>query len=828
MSRPGEGEFFLSGEFHYFRVPRDAWADRLSKVAAAGLKCVSIYVPWNWHVPEEGRADFTGRDVLERDLRGALDSIWRSGLTCVFRPGPFITAEWRNGGLPDWLLSGYPEILARNASDAPSINGAYPAVTYEHRTFLQHADAWMESVMGVAAQFLSEYGGPIIGIQLDDEPSYFQKLVDPLAIDYNPVLVAPVGRSGDDGFRPSSWALWLEERHGGLAAINEIHRSGYSDLGEVQPPRAPMSSREELPIYMDWLYFKLQQVNVFVEHLYDLVSELAPGVSLSMLYPYLQPLLAGEFSRFAETRHLDLQLTNECYLALNAPNGSGEHKLGAVVACHEAYNMWRGAGQGPAVTMELQGSNATYISPGSMEMLYATTVARGMKGINFFMMIGGRNPAGYENNTGAYYDASAPVAVDGSTRPHYATISKLARVVSAFGPDLLEATPMYDTAIGCWSGYEGAAMAGAAFLYDGWGHQMLANMGDMGLADANSLGALMTLSSVSFRCLDLAREDSLHERSGIDQLWVPALEYMPSLIQQRLERYADAGGHLVILPIVPTLDERARPCLTLWEAVFGRDGGAPEGIAGYGGGWEAFGLVNGRAGESLVAPGAVSALAVPAGAEVVAVRAQDGVPCGFTRRYGRGRITFLGFRLQYSPAADPAQHGFVTSLVEETCGARRASASDVPLVAMECAGSLLGTLCVVNPVDIPASAQLSFADPRSPTIRRPLPAVMDGFRMEGRGGRLLPLAVELGAGRTVRHATWELLERHRHGQGHRLVFSVPPAAGPAGGEIVIEGPEARYSSPDGQIVTEVKLDDGATALVMTSAGPEATLMVGAG
>jgi len=35
------------GEFHYFRVPRRSWADRLAQVRDLGFEGVSIYVPWN-------------------------------------------------------------------------------------------------------------------------------------------------------------------------------------------------------------------------------------------------------------------------------------------------------------------------------------------------------------------------------------------------------------------------------------------------------------------------------------------------------------------------------------------------------------------------------------------------------------------------------------------------------------------------------------------------------------------------------------------------------------------------------------------------------------
>lgn len=43
-----------SGAFHYFRVPRAYWRDRLRKMRAAGLNAVETYVPWNLHEPQSG------------------------------------------------------------------------------------------------------------------------------------------------------------------------------------------------------------------------------------------------------------------------------------------------------------------------------------------------------------------------------------------------------------------------------------------------------------------------------------------------------------------------------------------------------------------------------------------------------------------------------------------------------------------------------------------------------------------------------------------------------------------------------------------------------
>ena len=66
----------------------------------------SRYVPWNLHEPEEGVYDFGdgGRDFsMFLDLAGFLKMAQEEDLFVIFRPGPYICAEWDFGGLPRFV-----------------------------------------------------------------------------------------------------------------------------------------------------------------------------------------------------------------------------------------------------------------------------------------------------------------------------------------------------------------------------------------------------------------------------------------------------------------------------------------------------------------------------------------------------------------------------------------------------------------------------------------------------------------------------------------------------------------------------------------------------
>jgi len=62
--RDGVNITILSGDVHYFRIPRSYWLDRLQRIKAMGLNAITTYVPWNFHEQVPGLYNFEG----DRDL----------------------------------------------------------------------------------------------------------------------------------------------------------------------------------------------------------------------------------------------------------------------------------------------------------------------------------------------------------------------------------------------------------------------------------------------------------------------------------------------------------------------------------------------------------------------------------------------------------------------------------------------------------------------------------------------------------------------------------------------------------------------------------------
>jgi beta-galactosidase len=135
----GKPFFIYSGEVHYFRMPKNTWKDRLKKLKQAGFNSVSFYIPWVWHEVEEGKFDFTGDTLPERDVLGFIKMAEDEGILIQVRVGPVANAELRGEGIPHWLLKKHPEVIVKENRDKETDPGA-AVLSYLHPTLQKRID----------------------------------------------------------------------------------------------------------------------------------------------------------------------------------------------------------------------------------------------------------------------------------------------------------------------------------------------------------------------------------------------------------------------------------------------------------------------------------------------------------------------------------------------------------------------------------------------------------------------------------------------------------------------------------------------------------------
>ena len=144
----GRPHRILAGALHYFRVHPDLWADRIRSARLMGLNTIETYVAWNAHAPRAGEWRTDGG----LDLGRFLDLVAAEGMHAIVRPGPYICAEWDNGGLPAWLFRD-PEVGVRRSEPR----------------YLEAVSDYLRHVYDIVAPRQVDTGGSVILVQIENE-----------------------------------------------------------------------------------------------------------------------------------------------------------------------------------------------------------------------------------------------------------------------------------------------------------------------------------------------------------------------------------------------------------------------------------------------------------------------------------------------------------------------------------------------------------------------------------------------------------------------------------------------------------------------------------
>ena len=158
LTKGGNPWFPVMGEIHYSRYPRHMWEDAILKMKAGGITCVATYSFWIHHEEIEGEFDFSG----QRDLRAFIELCKKHDMPVVLRLGPWCHGEVKNGGHPDWIYKVCK--LGKTRTNDP--------------TYLKYATRLYEEYYKYSKALLYKDGGPIIGLQIENEYSGAEHLIE--------------------------------------------------------------------------------------------------------------------------------------------------------------------------------------------------------------------------------------------------------------------------------------------------------------------------------------------------------------------------------------------------------------------------------------------------------------------------------------------------------------------------------------------------------------------------------------------------------------------------------------------------------------------------
>jgi beta-galactosidase len=533
--------FMVSGEIHYFRIPRANWRERLVQAREAGLNTVATHVPWRLHEPTEGAFDL-------EPIAAWIEAVRAEDLKLFIRVGPVSNAEMVNEGLPDWL-AGDPDSRPRGSpGGGPALSGP----SYNSPRFLKATEKWYEALLPLVSENEFAVGGPIIAVQLCDKIGVFSWIS----------RVADRTPHVEDLYRQ-----FLRERYRSIEAL----RLAYDDLSPsdfhllAQPDNAAPASN--LLRHLDRARFVRHYHAAYFFRLAELArahgirGPLIADVPMFREYDtrgrgHQAPLTVSLFSQFATA-------VPEVSLGVTYQIGRLDHENSHDIAiATEAARMAvsaipDGADRGEVVCVELQAGaprDRPRIYPSDVDLTLRLASASGVAGVNAYMFAGGRN-AEKDGAFGPNHEWQAPIASDGTKRPHFETISEFGRFISGMGAAFAATEKTSVTSVGFYAPYW------MTELIDGPEIARIRKLREQVAFDG--VWRLLDLAGRPFDFVDLERD--LPER--VTSLWVFSLDRMDSAVQARLAAFTRGGGRLAIWPSLPSRDWRGRACSILKDAL---------------------------------------------------------------------------------------------------------------------------------------------------------------------------------------------------------------------------------------------------------------------
>ncbi len=515
----------FSAELHYFRIEKRYWSICFERIKKAGYSIISTAVPWNIHQDDDKHFDFLGVTDPKKDLIVFLELAREFGFKVILRPGPWVSGQLKNGGLPDFLYKDL-KLFARDVTgqelklkDDCDVDGGY-LPSYLHSNFKFHLKSYFKEFIEITKNYVHPRG-PVFMVELDFETS-FGGLVNPESADYNPDILAM--------YYPD----FLEERYSEIKNLNSSYKEKNKEFDQVEPPRNFRKlDITDYPKVMDWFRFREYILNKYLEFIEDIFTSytVEPLIYRSLyfkpgdLIPAYNLVPQDRFpflgsNVFAKGSYFDLVIKAKF---LRAEYG---------FAYAASYT------SGTSASDSVQGAKITPVTKNTARFYLAAGLSSGFKGMNQYMFVDRDHWHG------------SPLHKDGTVSDNYAVAKRFNHMISSVGIDEMESKPEI-------------AVVGNR-LYN-WMHLV------EGKKDFAYIDKILGESTVGF-CRDLMRlkiNFGIRENQNWDTLktyklvFIPSTEVMSETDQEAIVELVKSGVSVIMCGVMPKYDENFKTCQVL-------------------------------------------------------------------------------------------------------------------------------------------------------------------------------------------------------------------------------------------------------------------------
>lgn len=426
--------FLNSGEIHYFRIKRDLWDTHLRAAKEAGLTTVSTYVPWAWHEEEEGVFDFNGTSCPEKDLIGWLEKCKAHDLNCTVKPGPFILAEFRGAGLPDWFMERYADdCKMRNSKGEVVLSDG---VSLFNEKYLEKVTLWYNEIMPFISERQISEGGPIIMMQICNEIGVFTWLAE--QGDYCEAV-------------KDKFIIFLSKKFSNITDVNNLWGTNYQSFADIGLPpdgNLPYASKEDRGRDYEWHCFWRTYYGDYLRMLTKMVKDRGINVPLFHNLPgwiygngYEFPVNITMYEDLYEDKSEILFGVDHIPEFFSYRNLHDDRIINDITIAMQ--------GNKPLFAAEFQSGSREYhvvTNPSEMELFYKASIANGLVGWNYYMFSQGKNPKrkGYSGDTFYWFN---PLTAEGKPTSAYPLVQRISKIVKTSENIIVEAKRVADVCV---------------------------------------------------------------------------------------------------------------------------------------------------------------------------------------------------------------------------------------------------------------------------------------------------------------------------------------------------------------------------------------------
>ena len=772
--------FLNSGEIHYFRIKQEFWDKHLEAAIEAGLTTVSTYVPWAWHEAEESVFDFEGNTCPERNLIGWLQKCQAFGLHCIVKPGPFILAEFRGAGLPDWFLDQYGDSCKMRNSKGEIVPS--DGVNLFHEKYLEKTKAWYNHIMPLISKYQVSSGGPIIMMQICNEIGVFSWLAR--QADYG-------------GTVKQRFISYLTEKFKNIDQVNALWGTNYTNFSKVELPpdgKLPYASRQDRGRDYEWHVFWRTYYGDYLRMLSKLAREMGVNVPL---YHNLPGWIYGNGYEFPVNITMYDDLFGDKSEILFGVDHIPEFLSYRNLHDDRIINDITSAMQGskPLFAAEFQCGSREYhvvTNPREMELFYKASIANGLTGWNFYMFSQGRNPArkGYSGDTFYWFN---PLTPEGERTSAYPLVKRMSSIIHQLEDVIVNSRRKAEICVLFYPPYYATELERPV---DGNAELTYTPSAIRRPAYFDGLLKALQVLNIDYDMSDLSKATA-NELNSYKQVWAFCTDEMNAPDQQLIVDYTRNGGNMVIFPYLPDREMNQKPCSIIRDA-----------LEIYPSGTEVIDSplidIFNRKDIKCANPQTIYSGKALLDAEIIATTLKGSV-CGFKKRLGKGMLLHLGTWIGY----DTEGHKPVYKDILNSANARlrQAHSDNEFLIARErFTDKKTGILFMANYYNEAHTGLVNYTHPESGESIS-IPFEGNETLWPPLYGILSPLCMEIFPGLKIMHCTSDILHvKKSKGQIEFTLFGDRDMAG----EMVLEGVQLgmiETASMDGKAIGIKRVKD---------------------